>query len=249
MNENGSTWPHASPPNGRPHDLGLLLPTDRAELLRSGTARTVGAGTVVARAGHPVSEVHVVSRGELELKARVDGRRVTMGIVRAGGVVADIPLLIGAPMPYDAVASRETELIALSRPLWTQLLASSPSLALRWMSSIARRSDDDRRRLVMVTCRPLVAQVAYLLMSLCEEDERGRPVARLSHTSLAHLLGARRQSITRVVADLRAQGLIETRYGQTLLLDPEGLRQVMGQEPLPSEPGNLEARAAPVARS
>jgi 1-acyl-sn-glycerol-3-phosphate acyltransferase len=60
---------------------------------------------------------------------------------------------------------------------------------------------------------------------------------------------ARRQSITRVVADLRAQGLIETRYGQTLLLDPEGLRQVMGQEPLPSQPGNLEARAAPVARS
>jgi CRP-like cAMP-binding protein len=227
--------PHAwiSPTAAR-RDLGLLLPAERAELARSGTTRTVPAGSVIAHAGERVSQVHVVTRGELELKARVDGNRVTMAVVRAGGVIEDIPLLIGAPMPYDAVATRETDVIAVSRPMWTQLLTSSPSLALRWMSSIARRLDDDRRRLVVVTCKPLIAQVAYLLITMCESDQSGQPIARLSHTTIAHLLGARRQSVTRVVAELRAQGLIETRYGETLLLDPEGLRRVMGDDPLPS---------------
>ncbi len=226
--------PHAwiSPTAAR-RDLGLLLPAERAELARRGTTRTVPAGSVIAHAGQLVSEVQVVTRGELELKARVDGHRVTMAVVRAGGVIADIPLLIDAPMPYDAVATRETDVIAVSRRMWTQLLTSSPSLALRWMSSIARRLDDDRRRLVMVTCKPLIAQVAYLLITMCESDQTGRPVARLSHATIAHLLGARRQSVTRVVAELRAHGLIETRYGETLLLDPEGLRRVMGDDPLP----------------
>jgi CRP-like cAMP-binding protein len=227
--------PHAwiSPTAAR-RDLGLLRPDERGQFAQSGTTRTVPAGTVVARAGERVREIQLVIEGELELKARMDGQRVTMVVVRAGGVIGDIPLLIDAPMPYDAVASRETALLSVSRAVWSQLLASSPSLALRWMTSIARRLDDDRRRLVVITCKPLIAQVAYLLITMCETDGTGQPVARLSHGTIAHLLGARRQSVTRVVAELRAQGLIETRYGVTLLRDPPGLRALMGDDPLPS---------------
>ncbi len=82
-------------------------------------------------------------------------------------------MLLGNPMPFDAVASRDTEMIAVSRQRWTELLASSPSLSLRWMTSIARRLDDDRRRLVVVTSKPLISQVAYLLLDLAETDHAG----------------------------------------------------------------------------
>ena len=221
-------------PGSAQRNLGILLPSEQSQLVANGAARSVPVGTVVARAGEHVTEVQIVTHGELELKAHVNGTRVTTAVVRSGGVIADIPLLIGAPMPYDAVASRDTELIALSRETWTQLLTSSPSLALRWMTSIARRLDDDRRRLVVITCKPLMAQVAYLLTTMCETDHDGSPVVKLSHTTMAHLLGVRRQSVSRVVAHLRAQGLVHTRYGVTLLVDPEGLRRVMGEEPLPT---------------
>ena len=165
--------------------------------------------------------------------ARQDGGRATMAVIRSGGVIQDLPLLLGNPMPFDAVASRDTEMIMLSRQRWTELLAGSPTLSMRWMTSIARRLDDDRRRLVVVTSKPLISQVAYLLLDLAEDDPQGRPVVRLSHTTLSHLLGARRQSVTRVVAQLRQQGLVETSYGATVLLDQDGLRDVMGREPLP----------------
>jgi CRP-like cAMP-binding protein len=227
--------PHAwISPTAANRDLGLLRPHERAFLALRGTTTTVPAGTLVARAGERVSEIQVVTDGELELKARVDGQRVTMVVVRPGGVFGDIPLLIEAPMSYDAVATRETTLLCIDRQVWSQLLASSPSLALRWMTSIARRLDDDRRRLVVITCKPLIAQVAYLLITMCETDAAGQPVARLSHGTIAHLLGARRQSVSRVIAELRERGLIETRYGVTLLLDPPGLRTLMGDDPLPS---------------
>lgn len=214
-------------------DLGLLGHTGRSLLLAHGHERTVDSGTVLARAGDPVSEILVVSRGELELKARVDGARVTAGVLRTGGVFADIPFLIGAPTSYDAIASRETDVIAVSGAMWTQLMASSPPLALRWMTSIARRLDEDRRRLVVITSRPLIAQIAYLLVSMCESDDDGAPVVRLSHSTIAQLLGARRQSVTRTVSVLRNEGLIQTTYGAILLVDPPGLRRLMGGDPLP----------------
>jgi CRP-like cAMP-binding protein len=147
-------------------------------------------------------------------------------------VIGDIPLLLNAPMPFDAIASRDTECIALSRQLWTDLLTSSPDLALRWMTSIARRLDEDRRRLVVVTTKPLIGQVAYLLLTFAEDEPSGEPVVKLSHTTMAHLLGARRQSVTRVMAELKRGGLVDSRYGHTALRDVNGLRTVMGSEPL-----------------
>jgi CRP-like cAMP-binding protein len=214
-------------------NLGLISGAEIAELRKLGAVRYAKAGTVVAAAGSAATHVQVVADGELELMARLESGRTTMAVVRTGGVIQDIPMLMGKPMPFDAVASRDTEMIALSRQRFTELLHSSPTLAIRWMASIARRLDDDRRRLVVITSRPLIAQVAYLLLDLAEVDNSGRCTVRLSHTTMAHLLGARRQSVTRVIAELRHQDLISTRYGVTVLDDPDGLRKVMGSEPLP----------------
>ena len=214
-------------------NLGVFKPAEIANLRLFADVRYASAGTVVAAAGSRVTAVQIVVDGELELMARGDAGRATMAVVRSGGVIADIPLLLDAPMPFDAVASRDTQCIALTRQRWTDLLTSNASLALRWMASIARRLDDDRRRLVVVTSKPLIAQVAYLLLDLAESDVDDRRVVRLSHTTLSHLLGARRQSVTRVIAQLREQGLVETGYGVTELLDVEGLAEVMGAEPLP----------------
>jgi CRP-like cAMP-binding protein len=214
-------------------NLGLLRRSELVQLRQFGTLHYADAGTVVAASGSTVTHVQVVSDGELELRARLDEGRATMAVVRAGGVIADIPLLLNAPMPFDAIASRDTELIQLSRRRWNELLTVSPDLAIRWMTSIAHRLDDDRRRLVVVTSKPLLAQVAYLLLDLVESGPAGEPVVKLSHTTIAHLLGARRQSVTRVVAELKRRGLVESRYGHTVLLDLDSLREVMGSEPLP----------------
>jgi CRP-like cAMP-binding protein len=214
-------------------NLGLLTSRQMNALRQTGSSRHADAGTVVASAGKQPRHIQVVCNGELELMARLPAGRVTMALVRGGGVISDIPMLLGAPMPFDAVASRETELILLSRQQWMQLLTSHPSVCLRWMTSIARRLDDDRRRLVVVMTRPLIAQLAYVLLDLGEPTPDGNQVVRLSHTTLAQLVGARRQSVTRAVGQLRDQGLVDTRYGVIEILDDGGLRRVMGEDPLP----------------
>jgi CRP-like cAMP-binding protein len=213
--------------------LGLIMPAELGELRRVGAVRYAEAGTVVAAAGSPATHVQVIADGELELMARLDSGRTTMAVVRSGGVIQDIPMLLGKPMPFDAVATRDTEMIALSRQRFSALLHASPTLAIRWMTSIARRLDEDRRRLVVLTTKPLIAQVAYLLLELGELDSTGECTVRLTHTTLAHLLGARRQSVTRVIAELRTQALVSTKYGVTVVEDQPGLREVMGAQPLP----------------
>jgi CRP-like cAMP-binding protein len=212
---------------------GLLTRHELAALRELGTVHDIAAGTVVAAAGSPATHVQFVTDGELELMARLPTGRTTVAVVRTGGVILDIPLLLGRRMTFDAVASRDTEMVALAGQCWVELLQSSASLSMRWMTSIARRLDQDRRRLVLVTSRPLIAQVAYLLLDQAEPEADGHRVVHLSHLTMAHLLGARRQSVTRVLAELRGRGLVSTRYGVTVLEDEVALRQAMGRQPLP----------------
>jgi CRP-like cAMP-binding protein len=232
--EHDGRW--ISPGSAR-RDLGLLTAQDLSELREFGTARSVEPGEVVLAAGARVTHVLAVVQGELDLMARLHSGRATMAVVRRGGVLADIPLLLDAPMPFDAVATQPSDLITLSRQPWMDVVTSRPALCLKWMRSIARRLDDDRRRLVMAQNRPLVAQVAYLLLDLAERDDGDSdgdvPRVRLSHATMAQILGARRQSVSRALADLRQHGLIETRYGTTGILDEHGLTAVMGSPPLP----------------
>jgi CRP-like cAMP-binding protein len=213
---------------------GVLRRADFATLRQFGLAQHVPAGAVVASAGSPINHVQVVVTGQLQLCARVHGRRVPALVVRSGGVISDIPLLLDAPMPYDAVTTQESEIIRLTSGRWMRMLSSNQSLCLRWMQSMARRLDDDRRRLLVVTTRQLPAQVAYLLLEMAEPGDDGRPGVHLTQETIAHLLGARRQSVTRVLCGLREEGCIASRYGATVILDEERLRVVRGDAPLPT---------------
>ena len=215
------------------HDLTLLEGEMLAHLRRAGVPRGVPPGQLVAAAGQETHRVRVVLDGELELLARLpSGGRVVMAVVRRGGVIADIPVLLGSPMPFDAVASRATWIIEISDEEWMHLLQQFPELCMRWMASIARRLDADRRRLAVMMTRRLEAQVAFILLEQQEQDA-GRLVVRLTHEVIADLVGARRQSVSRVMRALSTAGLIKSGYGHVELLDIPGLEEVLGGDPLP----------------
>lgn len=185
-------------------------------------------GTRLLSAGDTVDRVLVVGPGEVELLAHSPTGRRVMAVVRRGGVIGDIPLFLNAPMPFDAVVNRRALVCELDRAALLAFLTSAPSASLRWMRSIALRLDDDRRRLLAILTSDLTAQVAFLLLEHAEVDGGGPPAVQLSHDVIAQLLGARRQSVSRVIRSLRERGLVSTAYRRIVLDDPDGLQEVAG---------------------
>jgi CRP-like cAMP-binding protein len=209
-------------------DVSPFTSADVAHIKGAAVEERVAAGTRLLAAGDEVDRVLVVGSGEVELLARVGGGRRVVAVVRKGGVIADIPLFLDAPMPFDAVVSRLALICTLDREALLAFLTSAPSASLRWMRSIAVRLDDDRRRLLAILGSDLTAQVAFLLLEHAEADGDGPPVVRLSHDVLADLLGARRQSVSRIIADLRDRRLVTTGYRTVRLVDLDGLADLTG---------------------
>lgn len=215
-------------------DLSPLRRADVEALARLARVREAPAGTVLARAGEAVATVSVVRAGQVRLAARrPGGGRSLVALVSAGGVVGDVGLLCAQPMPYDAVAETDVTLLDLDGDDLLALLRASPTLSLRWTTSVAERLERTERRLVTLLTKDLDAQVASLLLEAGEPDGHGGWQARLSHATLAALLGVRRQSISRVMGRLREQGVVATRYRRVVLRDVDGLAAIAG-EPLPT---------------
>lgn len=203
-------------------DLTPLRADDLVRLEQVVRVRTEPPGTVLMSAGSRVDAVYVVRRGRIRLATRrpVGGRQL-VGLIREGGVIGDIPLFCDQPMPFDALVGDHTTVLEIPRDRLLALLEESSALALRWMTSLAKRLEQTQRRMVALLTKDLTMQVALLLLEERERDGAGRWVVHLSHGTIAQLLGVRRQSVSRVLGAMRDDGLVAGGYRAIDLLDPQ----------------------------
>ncbi len=214
-----------------------LTANDIVALEEACVPRRVEAGEVLIASGDVVDEVHIVRDGAVHLTVRNPtlGRQ-TIGLVEPGGVIGDVAVFLGHTMPFDAIADSDTTVLTITRERLLQLLAGSPSLSLRWITSVSKRHDEIQRRLVTLLTKDLSAQIATLLMDHRVEED-GAWMVKMPHQTIAHLLGARRQSVSRVLGQMRRAGLVRSRYGAVEILDLNGVAEAAGLDDLDIEIG------------
>ena len=117
---------------------------------------------------------------------------------------------------YDPALLAERELIDVSRSIGQQLRRAM-------LHEVHLQSGDLKHRVVR-----------YLLelsdTPLGAEDSDNRLFVRATHELLAEGSGSTRESVSKVVTDLRDAGLIETGYRHITLLDLVALRSLAGHD-------------------
>lgn len=185
-------------------------------------------GEVVYRQGEPAARLFRAETGMIRLaKTTARGRTVTVRHILPGDYFGEDALsdsthphgaeaLTNASIvTFDPRALNETELLDLAKNLGAQLR--------RAMSfEVHLQSGDLRQRVVR-----------YLLdladTPLGAEDAENRLFVRATHELLAEGSGSTRESVSKIVTDLRESGLIESGYRHITLLDLGGLRRIAAQ--------------------
>lgn len=213
-------------------DLTPVAQSNLEQLVEAGRLRQVDAGTVLASAEAEVGQVFIVRLGEVHLAKRRDGGgRHVIGIADSMCVLGDIPLFCGHPWPFDVLVAKQSEILEIESQRLLELLNASGGLAVQWAASIAKRFELTQRRQVVMLTKELPARIATFLLEERRQGEGDRWEVRLTQETIGQLLGARRQSVARVLRELRSEGLTSSSYGAIILDDLEGLAEVAG-EPL-----------------
>ncbi len=176
--------------------------------------RSYGAGHVLFTTGEPCRGLYVVASGRVRIfRTSPAGREQVLHTEGPGRPVAELPLLDGGPYPASAMTEVESRLAFIPRGEFEALYRANPDVA----DAIIRELGKRLRHLVDVAetlaFRDVAARLANYLAQYAEqhgEQTAEGTVIVLDRTreELSQELGTARESVSRALKQLAAQGLI-----------------------------------------
>ncbi|MET7769569.1 Crp/Fnr family transcriptional regulator [Nocardia sp. NPDC005366] len=213
----------------------LTLESGR-ELLGLTRPQRVPAGTVLISQGDERQHVLLLRSDDPERSACVkitadsrSGKRGLLGIRVSGDVVGELAALRGAPRMATVTTCTDTVVHTIAPRDFLEFLNSRTDAWEALCRMIADRLEWANRRRLDFAGYEVSVRLARVLLDLAERH--GGAVAggyelgvRLSQTELGALIGAREDTVSSAMRQLRADGLVVTAYRTVTITDFEALR-------------------------
>jgi CRP-like cAMP-binding protein len=184
-------------------------------------------GSVILMQGDPGDALYVIASGQVKVVLiGEDGREVILSVLGLGSFFGEMALLDNDPRSAHVVAMEEATLLQLRREDFQTRLRSSPDVAialLRELTHRLRRADDTIGSLAL---RDVNGRIAHLLLELAEEEGGAHITRRLTHATLAQMVGASRETVSRTLRALTNAGAVQVSRKEIKILDPEMLQRL-----------------------
>ncbi|MBI3044915.1 MAG: Crp/Fnr family transcriptional regulator [Betaproteobacteria bacterium] len=218
----------------RHHRVFGVLPHDALQQVAAvAHHRTYLRGQHLYVEGEPTSHVYVVRSG-LVVMAEADDRGSPRVVITyaADDVSGSMCATLGMVHQCTATALVDSEVLHLPKSVFDSLYEKYPKLGLRVLEEVNHIVRRSRRMIMALTLSPITARVASFLLSVPAPSGETAPKAArvelsLSHQDLALLLGTSRESVTRVLDRLAADGIIAVSRRCIEILDSGRLKRLI----------------------
>ncbi|MBK7016383.1 MAG: Crp/Fnr family transcriptional regulator [Sulfuritalea sp.] len=196
-------------------------------LMQVAMLRSIPRHTVVLNAGDSTDNIYFVLSGALKVQVSdEDGREVILSKLGPGELFGEMGVLDDHPRSATVLAVEPSQVVVMGKADFKQCLVDNPDVSLFIMRNLTKRLRMADRNIESLALLDVYGRVARLLLESAD-DVDGRKVVtqKLTKQDIGKMIGASREMVSRVMRDLSAQGLIEERDGQLILLDPEAFRR------------------------
>ena len=194
-----------------------------AELTRE---RSYPRGSVILFENDPGDSLFVVRSGRVKVVLiGEDGREVILGVLGVGQHFGELSLIDEQPRSAHVIAMEDASLIVLRREDFRKRVESSPTVAwslLTELSQRLRRADDKIGGLVLLD---VPGRIARLLLDLSEESGGPQIEKSLTHQTIAQMIGASRETVSRAMKEFQDAGWITVDRRRISLADKTALEQ------------------------
>jgi CRP/FNR family transcriptional regulator, cyclic AMP receptor protein len=180
-------------------------------------------GALLFVEGQPARGVYVLCSGRVKLSATSrDARVIITRIVRAGEILGLCAALSGGPYEVTAETLEPSQVNFVRRADFLRLLASHSEASLRAAEQLGRNYSAALEQVRMLgLSHSAAAKLARFLLEVGAAGGRDRPdrlKLALTHEEIGQLIGASRETVTRLFSEFKHGNLIQVK-GTTLLLN------------------------------
>lgn len=192
--------------------------------------RAYPRNSVILFEDDPGDALYVVATGQVKVVLiGEDGREVILSVMGPGEFFGEMSLLDDEPRSAHVIAMEDSSLAVLRREDFEGILTNTPQIALallRELSRRLRRADEKVGSLVLLDVQ---GRVARLLLDMAGEEGGERITRRLTHHTIAQMIGSSRETVSRTMRDLTDKGLIAVQRRDIVIRDRAALEQSAGR--------------------
>ena len=198
------------------------------------TPHNLPDGGVLFTEGQSATSVSIICGGRLKLtRSSRNGKTLLVRIACAGEALGLSGAIANHPHEVTAQAIEAVQLRTIQRKEFLEFIRRNSEASLRAAETMSREYRgvmDDAYRLALSSS--IAGRVAHLLLAFAREnqtDEHAQPEIDmpLKHEELAFKLGSTRESVTRVLNDLKRAGVLSIKGTRMVLLNKGALRQLL----------------------
>lgn len=207
-------------------DLAEAELTRFAEVTRE---REYPKNSVILFEDDPGDALFIVSAGQVKVVLiGEDGREVILSVLGEGDFFGEMSLIDDEPRSAHVIAMRDSHLLVLRRDDFQSQVQQHPGIALKLLKVLVqrlRRADAKIGGLVLLDVN---GRVARLLLDLADEAGGPRITRKLTHHTIAQMIGSSRETVSRAMRELTDRGLIAVTRREITILSRDGLAALAG---------------------
>ena len=191
--------------------------------------RDYAAREVVIREGEPCAGLYAVQSGRARIySSSRGGRQQVLAVLQPGDTFNEVPVFDGGANPATVETLLASQIVVVPRDAALELIGRSPHAALTLLASFAARLRGFTTLVAALAFDDVNRRLARFLASLARAEghasDHGVVIERtLTVQDIAAMVGSVREVVTRALAQLEQQGLVQVQASRFVVPDPVAL--------------------------
>ena len=183
-------------------------------------------GSVILFEDDPGDSLFVVREGRVKVVLVADdGREVILGILGVGEHFGELALIDDQPRSAHVVAMEDSTLLVLRRDDFRRRVEQSPQVAWALLLELSRRLRRADEKIGSLVLLDVPGRIARVILDAAEEGGKEVIEKPLTHQTIAHVIGASRETVSRAMREFVESGWISTERRRIRITDRAALEK------------------------
>jgi CRP/FNR family cyclic AMP-dependent transcriptional regulator len=194
-----------------------------AELTRE---RTYPKGSVILFQGDPGDSLYVLRQGRAKVVLiGEDGREVILGVLEPGAHFGELALIDDQPRSAHVIAMEDSQLLILRREDFRRRVEANPTVAWALLTELSRRLRRADQKIGGLVLLDVPGRISRLLLDLSAESDSATIEKPLTHQTIAQMIGASRETVSRAMKEFQEEGLIRVERRRIAVANRDALEK------------------------
>jgi CRP/FNR family cyclic AMP-dependent transcriptional regulator len=188
--------------------------------------RSYPKGSVILFQDDPGDSLFVLRAGRVKVVLiGEDGREVILGVLEPGAHFGELALIDDQPRSAHVIAMEDAQLLILRREDFRRRVEANPTVAWALLTELSRRLRRADVKIGGLVLLDVPGRIARLLLDLADESGSEAIDKPLTHQTIAQMIGASRETVSRAMKEFQDAGLITVERRRIAVGDRDALEK------------------------